>query len=407
MRRASAVALFALMAACTARRPGYCERDSDCSAGQICNLEWPAKFQCVLATLDGGVGGSDGSEVGGGDSTAECHASPECPAGRPICVAGACVACSSAPSGSCADRDIGRPVCDPAGACVECASSADCTAEPSRPICDAATKACAPCTGDAQCVAKSGADPGVCMAHQDGRCAALAETIFVQNVTGCQATVTSGDVTAGSAAVPLCSLQQAVVALSGTRRLLVVRGTVAGSTAAVQGTAGAGSQVSIIGQGNAAIAPPGPSGVNLAVSGQDVFVRDLAVSRGFQIGIVGTAGAVLRLQRVIVSDNAGGGILLDGAAFDIADTTVTGNGPGTFMGFTAWGGMLVNSPPNAGPRTLQGVTIQDNKSVGLACSVPIVGTGVYAAGSVGGIDITQACQVTSCPARGAGCGAMP
>jgi hypothetical protein len=46
-----------------------------------------------------------------------------------------------------------------------------------------------------------------------------------------------------------------------------------------------------------------------------------------------------------VTNNPGGGILLNGAAFDIKNTTVTGNGPATFGGATAWGGILVKTFP--------------------------------------------------------------
>ena len=79
-----------------------------------------------------------------------------------------------------------------------------------------------------------------------------------------------------------------------------------------------------------------------------------------------TGSLTLRLDRVTVDSCRGGGVLLDGAAFDIRNTTITNNGPGQ-AGATAWGGILVNALPATGPAKLSRVTAMDNKQVGIAC----------------------------------------
>ena len=80
------------------------------------------------------------------------------------------------------DVDAGKPVCAPDGACVECNTSADCTADVNKPIC--VDRLCAACTTDAQCALKL-PDPGVCLRHLGGRCATDAETIYVKRDPGC------------------------------------------------------------------------------------------------------------------------------------------------------------------------------------------------------------------------------
>src|SRR5439155_12883681 len=89
-----------------------------------------------------------------------------------------------------------------------------------KPICDVQARHCVPCTSDAQC-AKKDPNPGICVAHQDGRCAADAETIYVQMANGC------GTAGSGRAATPFCSPQDAIAALTPTRRIILVTGPTA------------------------------------------------------------------------------------------------------------------------------------------------------------------------------------
>jgi hypothetical protein len=113
------------------------------------------------------------------------------------------------------------------------------------------------------------------------------------------------------------------------------------------------------------------------------------------------------MDRCKVADNPGGGILLNGAAFDIRNTTVTGNGPNTDS--TPWGGIYVQSLPASGATNLTFVTIQNNPGPGLVCAsaTAIQGTGVLATGNTLS-QISTSCGVTSCSPLdgGTGCGAQ-
>jgi hypothetical protein len=124
------------------------------------------------------------------------------------------------------------------------------------------------------------------------------------------------------------------------------------------------------------------------------------------MGMVVDGGATLRLDGVTFNNDSKGGLLLDGAAFDIRNSVFTNNGPGT-IGAVAWGGILVQGAAPPGPRNLAQVTITNNMPFGLSCSAAISGSGIYAAGNTGGIDVIPTCAVTTCPQIGAGCGAPP
>ena len=219
--------IFGLTVACSESklRAGHCEHDTDCPSGQVCVLEGTATFTC--AASDGGLPDGDASEV-----APECTTSSQCPAEKPICDAQTCRACDGAHSGdgaACASRDSGRPVCGPSGACVECVSptSADCTANPAKPICDPTSNTCMGCATDDQCLAK-GVGPGLCMSHQDGRCASDSEVIYVENKGGCASSALTP--MAGSSGSPFCGPQFALDSLTTSRRVLVISGAVMGAS---------------------------------------------------------------------------------------------------------------------------------------------------------------------------------
>jgi hypothetical protein len=240
------------------------------------------------------------------------------------------------------------------------------------------------------------------MAHQDGRCASDAETIYVQFTQTC---TTDSILTAGTPTVPFCNLGPAVIALSMARRVIVVRGTVDGTSIVIQGIPSS-KQVSIIGQNDGLLGAPTTQQPILHLTGGDVYFRDVTLKNSLDMGMVVDGGATLRLDGVTFDNNSKGGLLLDGSAFDIRNSVFTNNGPGT-IGALAWGGILVQGAAAPGPRSLAQVTITNNKPVGLSCSAAISGSGIYAAGNAGGVDVIPACSVMTCPQVGPGCGAPP
>jgi hypothetical protein len=239
------------------------------------------------------------------------------------------------------------------------------------------------------------------MSHDDGRCATDAETIYVQKVASCPGSAATAD---GSEAKPYCSMEPAVAAVGGAspKNLIVVRGTVTGATAGFNtGT----RKVSIVGQMTGSIAGASDPAILLSIG--DLFVRNVKVSSSASIGCQAITGSTLRLDHVLITANPGGGILLDGAGFEIQDTIITNNGPGLFNNVVDWGGIFVSNPPAAGPAKLQRLTVQNNMQGGIRCSTALTMTnGVLSSGNQSP-DIHATCGFTSCGAASATCGAQP
>lgn len=376
-------------------KPGRCERDADCAPGLTCSQDMTAGRYHRCMSADGGI--IDGGGGDGGDAAMpECTENWQCSPAKPVCVAGGvCSLCDSSSSQICAMLHPVRPVCGPSGACVECASNVDCQSA-TKPSCDPQTNTCSTCSRDGDCAGRSG--PGICMAHQDGRCASEGETIYVQQIPACTDTT---DPTAGTAAMPFCGLGKAAVALSAARRLFVIRGTVQGTAWTLQGTIGA-PQISLVGQQTATIAGGASPGLRILTA--DVYVRDVVITLSAEIGINAANDSVLRLDGVKVDTNRGGGILLDASRFDIRNTIVTANGPGLLPGDISWGGIRIQNAPATGPSDLTRVTIRGNSGPGLLCTTAVQGTGVLAIAN-STLDIGSTCGVTACGAPSPTCGA--
>ena len=252
-----------------------------------------------------------------------------------------------------------KPVCATSGPmigqCVQCVDSSDCSG--STPICDSANL-CTTCTSDSQC-ASLGTGPGVCMFHQDGRCASELETIYVKNSSSC-----SGG--AGTKASPYCDTQAAVNAVTSSQRVIVVKGPAADVLSPISSTP-SGAQVSIIGQSTATFTGSGVIGIH--VSAGDVYIRNVTVANGTKVGIQVEPGATLRLDRCIVYKNAGGGLVVQAAAsFDIGNCVFDNNGPGS-VGPVQFGGVyLAGSAPVSGGHRFWFSTIIDNQQTGVVCA---------------------------------------
>ncbi|HVV49225.1 MAG TPA: hypothetical protein VHO06_06185, partial [Polyangia bacterium] len=207
----------------------------------------------------------------------------------------------------------------------------------------------------------------------------------------------------GTAATPLCSMQPVLTLLSVTRDLVVVRGTVSGASWTYAGQGG--GTLFVVGQQSAFVAALGavPS---FAMQSGTVSIRAVKLSSSASVG-VSAMGGTLTLDHLTVDSCMGGGLLLDGAAFDIENTTVTRNGPGTFS-LATWGGILVNNPPAGGPTKLNLLTIQNNMGPGVSCStnVSAMALGVLAAGN-SPTDINPTCGFSSCGTASTTCGAQP
>ena len=296
--------MLAASACSTTLNPGRCNRTSDCPTGQVCNLAPTVQGdgRCVPpSSLDGG--GTGGATGAGG--------------------AGAATDGGGGDGNSCATCGGDTPVCLQ-GSCVGCAADSDCNGDATKPICDPTAHTCVRCSSDGQCAAKLGptGNPGMCMSHLDGHCATDAETIYVQNTAGCTATYVNDS--GGTAAAPYCSLDPVGLAANDTHTLVVIRGAVSGGTWTYQRGAGH-PETSFIGQQSAVVASATSPGFSM--SSGTAYIRDVKFSPSASVCISATGGT-LDLDTVVVDSCQGGGILLDGAAFNITNTTVTNNGPG-------------------------------------------------------------------------------
>jgi hypothetical protein len=245
------------------------------------------------------------------------------------------------------------------------------------------------------------------MNNIDGHCATDAETVYV----GASGTATCADgLGAGAAATPFCTARYGVSAAISTsgKDLVVVKGTVADFSISTPSKA-----LTVVGQ-TATITPGGLGIDGIDITSGTVYLRNLTVqgatSTGMGISAAPTSGnsVTFYLSGCKVMNNAGGGILLNAAAFDIESTNVTGNGPGTFSGLP-WGGVLIQNIPASGPTTLNLVTVQNNNPAGISCSGTVTGTGVLATGNNNSTNPAyqiSGCGFTSCTAAGTGCGAQ-
>jgi hypothetical protein len=213
------------------------------------------------------------------------------------------------------------------------------------------------------------------MSHQDGRCASDAETVVVTTGGSLPTSIQAG------------------------KRLLVVRGSVSGTIAWFLSS----QQMTIVGQSSGILTGTG-STPTLHVSGGDLYIRALAISGGAP-GISADSGAILRLDHVNVSNNTAGGILLDGAGFDIKNTTVSGNGPN--LGAVVFGGIRIQNSTT--PKSLALSTITGNGLIGVTCDSSAAlspsPTNVLVSTNTGG-DIAT-CGFTSCTPASATCGVQP
>jgi hypothetical protein len=148
----------------------------------------------------------------------------------------------------------------------------------------------------------------------------------------------------------------------------------------------------------------------IKAAGGDLYIRGLTVTGGSP-GIWATAGNILRLDHVSVNNNTAGGILLDGAGFDIKNTTISNNGP-NIAGTVVFGGIGLQNTPTATtvPRALSFTTVTGNQTIGISCGTGTMltpnPTSVLAASNITG-DVGGSCGFTSCAGASATCGAQP
>ena len=312
---------------------------------------------CVQCLVNTDCGGGDTPLCTPENKCVECLSHDDCESGEfPLCSSGACVPCGEGGgSAACAEKtDNALPICVSNGSCAQCGRSTDCKVD-DAPIC--AQNKCIPCTRDSECSERDGDEPGICLApRDDGRCAKDEETIYVQNANPCS--MAGGE---GTRDMPFCQPANALRAISSSRRVLRLRGPVAGALDIET----SGPIVSIIGQEGAVISSA--TDVGILVRSGDVYIRGLEVVASRGTGVVVRSGSTLRLNRAVVKANLGGGLqVASGAGFDISNSVFAGNiqggiGPGRF------GGVSLGSPGNGRPGVFRANTVVYNEDIGVLC----------------------------------------
>ena len=345
---------------------GPCAAEADCAGRTMTpHCDMMTTHSCVACTTDAQCMTADKTKAVCNTANhvcVACLASKDCPDATPICdtTMHTCKACAS--DMECTARStMTPPHCDIMGTktCVECTTSAQCTADPKKPIC--VKNACAPCTSDMQCKDKSATGPGVCMFHQDGHCATDAETLYVQKPSaGC-----TGAGGPGTSASPFCVPQAAfdMAATMPAKTLIVLRGPT--TLANVEAAPAHGTELSVIGQNNAQISPGANVGIHL-VGDASLYVRGVTVLNGADIGIKAEQNTTLRMDRVYVYNNALGGLVLAKASFEIVNSIFDSNGPGV-VGAAGFGGVYVGTPPTGKLARFNFNTVVNNKDKGMAC----------------------------------------
>ncbi|MDX2021271.1 MAG: right-handed parallel beta-helix repeat-containing protein, partial [Deltaproteobacteria bacterium] len=313
-----------------------------------------------------GDGGGDAREDAMADAMPECTSSLMCAPTQPICDnGGMCRACGA--DKECSDRADGKAVCEN-GVCVQCKTNAQCGE--ATPVCGAGNK-CRVCWQDAECTT----GPGLCL-ESEGRCAKDSEVQYVESKMSCAATV--GTANGGSADKPFCAPQLAVdVAISRGKPIIILRDN--DVLEPVRVALGANDKIYLVGKGKkepSTTIKGGASAPGIQVNSGIVYVRGVVVKGGFIEGVRATGTtAELNMNRCIVQDNRGGGILLqDGAAFEITNTMITGNGSEDVV----WGGInIISGAAQSRKAILRHVTIAGNADLqGLACDSPIMASGL-------------------------------
>lgn len=365
-----------------------CTLDAQCAAKSTSTPACRSDGSCVQCTGNSQCGGTTPVCDTTTNLCVACLTSSQCSSPTtPICgTSKACAACTA--NAQCAAKIPALPACALAtGACVQCTSNTDCSGP--TPICNTTTNTCRACTADTECAAIG---PGVCMSHQDGRCASDSETVVV---------------TATSSNLPSTSVTSGI-------HLMVIRGTVNGTLTWSLPTS---PQMTIVGQSSGTtvptltgIASTTTETATIRVTGGDLYIRGLSVTAGSP-GIWATGGNILRLDHVNVSNNTAGGILLDGAGFDIKNTTINNNGSNIY-GTVVFGGLGIQGTPTGSgtPKSISLSTVSANQLVGVSCGsgatlVPVP-TSVLSSGNTGG-DIGGSCGFASCSSASATCGAQP
>jgi hypothetical protein len=346
-------------------------------------------------------GGTDGDAGDGGDGSDASDVAMDVPFNCDRCVDGGicdidanrCVVCLS--NTHCAGG--GANVCDiDANRCVECLSSTHC-GDGGANVCDIDANRCIECLADSDCLAKSRTkplcqsqtcracrsdnecpSPNICMT--DGHCATSDEVIFVEfSSSGCP------DAN-GSTDKPYCAPSDALARLVSGKNVIVIRGPTA-DRLTLNTTGVMPVVIGRRGGGNAPASIPATAATAIQVLSDTVLIRDLEVTGGTAttskgivvsgaqtsltlsntrvtlvtgLGIQADGGAQLTMDRCTVTKNSAGGLLINGAGYDIQNGIFAENG---------FSQLQFSSTPNPGTPSFRFNTVVATTGNAATCDV--------------------------------------
>ena len=243
----------------------------------------------------------------------ECGGPEDCGPDRPVCgeLDHVCAGCQEAAD---CERFADRPFCE-AGACIGCRDPDDC-ADPAAPYCDLEERVCRGCEAHEEC------DSGVCDLG-GGACVAADRVLYVRT--------TGTDAADCTAIAPCKTVQYAVGRIDGDRRwILVAPGTYEENVVLQEVTARLVGPGAVIETKGAGLPVLRAVDTDVAIDGLTLRYAGGGGDPGLADGVYcvsGGTGAVARLalRQVTVADNAGHGVESHGCELRIERSTLRGN----------------------------------------------------------------------------------
>jgi hypothetical protein len=360
--------------------PGDCDTTNECPANApVCSEDGRCRGCEDNAECDSAAPFCSTS----GQCMASCTESAQCSEAAPYCSTGTgiCEACQGSRHDElCSTRDTTKPYCGPAGACVACVNSAQCSEN--APTCGIANT-CESCKEHSDCASYS----GVC--GDEGACVSEAAVVYVS----------SGD---GSSDTGACNKEQPCETITGARdkvqadttkrfirildseayngdfTLSNVTVSIVGNNASISGIRNGTPAVEIA--ANADVTLEGlairalgadADGVLCTASSARVQLVNVTIQDNRGTGVE-VSNCPLTVERSRIIGNDGGGISITSAAFDITNSYIVDNGSGT----SEIGGVLILNGTSRMPQRFAFNTVLDNAvgtdaaASGVFCTVP-------------------------------------
>jgi hypothetical protein len=334
----------------------------------------------------------------------DCRVDLHCSGDAPLCRGGVCVGCMTGPVGDadCAARDEDRPFCLEAAGCVECLDTEACTG---GTVCDQDGFRCRGCLDHFEC-------PSLVCDLDARACVDASDVIYVSP---------DGTLACSGGTAPCRLINSALNLVQGSRTFIhLAPGTypervsvpdfkvalVASGGGAVLRPGGGSPHIVLVGaeadvsldgvEIAGAVTEPGTVGVRCEQGGVLRLFRS-AVRGARSVG-VDASGCDVTIERSRLTDNAGGGLRLDGGTFVIVNNVIARNGGAS----TDFGGISISNVSGGDPHRVEFNTLTRNNAQeniqGVRCAsvtklVALSSNIIYANPSAGvGLQISDTAQ---------------